>query len=351
MSANGEAPLWAVVLAGGAGTRFWPASRPERPKQLLPLGRDGRPLVADAVERARRVAGEERVRVVAGAHLLGPLREVLPGVPRERFLVEPRPRGTGPALAWAAHRVARADRDAVMVSLHADHRISPEEAFEETVARAVRAAREGERLFCLGVRPSRPETGYGYIRLGGRLSESVFVAEEFVEKPDRETARRYLESGEYLWNTGLFVWRADAFLDAVREHAPEIGTGLDRLDADDPEGFFDRVERVAVDVAVLERARGRVGAVEASFRWDDLGVWTSLARAFPSDAQGNTVLGPARAVDAGGNIVWSEDGRITLFGVEELVVVRSGGETLVTTRELASALKELLERLEDDAEE
>lgn len=347
MSANGEAPLWAVVLAGGAGTRFWPASRTERPKQLLPLGREGRPLVADAVERAMRLAGEERVRIVAGGHLIGPLREALPRTGREHYLVEPRPRGTGPALAWAAHHATRADPDAVMVSLHADHRISPEELFDESVARAVRGARDDERLFCLGIRPDRPETGYGYLRLGPALSDRVFEVEEFVEKPDPERARRYLESGEHLWNTGLFVWRSRVFLDAVREHAPEIGDVIERLDAGDVDGFFDRVGSVSVDVAVLERAE-RVGAVEAAFEWDDLGVWTSLARAVSPDEGGNTVLGRARAVDARGNIVWSEDGRVTLFGVDDLVVVRSGDETLVTTRERAPALKELLERLDEE---
>lgn len=336
-----DGETWAVVLAGGTGTRLWPASRPERPKQLLPLGTEGRPLVAEAVERAVRVAGPERVRLVAGRELLSLLRDVLPDLAEEQFMAEPAARGTGPALTWAAHDIHRRDPDAVMVSLHADHRIAPPEAFVDTARHTVRAARKDARLFCIGVRPTRPDTGFGYVHLGAELSERVHEVEEFVEKPGRHWARRYVDSGEYLWNTGLFAWRADDFLEVVRDRAPELTSGLDRLDADDPEGFFERVEPVSVDVAVMERAP-EVGVVEATFGWDDLGVWNAVGRALPTDDAGNATVGDADVVEGSGNIVWSEDGRLAVYGVDDLVVVRSGGQTLVTSREKAPELKKLL---------
>lgn len=349
---RGEGSTWAVVLAGGTGTRLWPASRPDRPKQLLPLGVDGRPLVAEAVERAVATAGRDRVRLVAGRRLLSLLREVLPDLEGENFLAEPRALGTGPALTWAAHGIAREDPEAVMLSFHADHRISPPESFQETARRTAVAARQGGRLYCIGARPTRAETGYGYVLMGRELAEGVHEVEEFVEKPNRPWARRYVDSGEYLWNTGLFAWRADDFLEVVRDRAPELSAGLDRLerDPDDADGFFDAVEPVSVDVAVMERASA-VGVVEATFEWDDLGVWNAVARTLPEDERGNAVSGDVFTLDARDNVAWGEDGRVVLFGVQDLVVVRSGDEVLVTTRDRAPELKRLLDALAEEAED
>lgn len=338
-------PLYAVVLAGGVGRRFWPASRPDRPKQLLPLGEDGEPLVVDAVRRAEELAGRERVRLLAGRRMMPRLLEVLPELGAEHLLQEPEPRGTGPALTWAAQHVAARDPDAVMLSLHADHRIGPASAFRETARRTAAAAERHSRLFCIGASPDRPETGYGYVRLGGELSDGVFEVDEFVEKPSLERAKRYLDRGGYLWNTGIFGWKARDFLEVVRSHTPELREALPLLEVGDVEGYFRSVTPVSVDVGVMERAP-RVGVVEAAFRWDDLGVWPSLARNLPSDHGGNTTVGPVRCVEARDNVAWSEDGRIVLFGVEGLVVARSGGQTLVTTRENAPRLKALLEALE-----
>lgn len=343
-----EAGTWAVVLAGGSGTRFWPASTPERPKQLLPLGGD-RPLVAEAVSRARAVAGLDRLRIVAGRHLLPALRHGLPTLGDRHFLAEPRPRGTGPALAWAAHEIARTDPGAVMVAMHADHVIRPEAEFLRTVRRAVEAARSRRRLYCIGAPPDRPETGYGYLELGEERAPGVHDVRRFVEKPDRETAARYLAAGDYLWNTGIFVWRVDDFLEAVGRLTPEVAGALPRLDAGDPDGFFETVKPITVDVGVMERSDA-VGAVRATFAWDDVGVWTALARTRGTDAEGNTTVGPARLVESADNIVWAEGGRVTLFGVRGFVVVRSGEETLVMPRERAPGLKRLLRALEAGTE-
>lgn len=336
----------AVVLAGGIGSRFWPASRPDRPKQLLALAGD-EPLIVDTVRRAERLVGAGRVRLVTGAALVEPFRSVLPGYTEAHFWVEPVARSTGPALAWAAARIAAEDPEGVMVSLHADHLIRPFEAFAGTVERAVAAARQRHALVCLGIRPDRPETGYGYIEPGAEKGPGVRAVRRFVEKPDADTARRYLESGEYLWNSGIFVWRAADLLAAIRRHTPEIADALAALGptGGGAEEFFHGVEPISVDVGVLERA-DNVEVAPGDFAWDDVGTWTALARTREADADGNVTAGRVAAVEARDNIVWSEDGRVVLFGVEDLVVVRSGGETLVTRRDLAPELKRAISRIE-----
>lgn len=341
-----ESAAYAVVLAGGVGSRFWPVSTPQRPKQLLPLGGD-RPLVADAVERARRLVGTDRIRLLTGSHLVGPIRDVCPGLEPAHFFVEPRARGTGPVLAWAAHRIQEREPGAAILSLHADHVIRPFEAFRDSARQALSTAREERWLCCMGRPPERPETGYGYLHLGQKLAPHVFSVRRFVEKPDPATARSYLEGGEHWWNTGIFAWRADTFLEEVRSVASEIGPHMEMLDRDDVEGFFDAVTPVSVDEGVLERS-DRVGTVEARFEWDDVGTWPALARTRGTDARGNAAVGTARLVEARNNVVWTEEEPVTLFGVSGLVVVRAAGETLVTTREAAPRLKELLRALEGE---
>lgn len=341
----------AVVLAGGVGSRFWPASTPARPKQLLALAGDDA-LIVETVRRAERLVGVDAVRLLTGRELVAPFQSVLPRYPDDRFWVEPAARSTGPVLAWAAARLVAEDPDAVMISLHADHVIEPFEAFNETIARAVAAARDRNSLVCLGIRPNRPEVGYGYIELGDETAPGVHAVRQFVEKPDADTAEAYTASGRHLWNTGIFVWRAADFLDAVRRFTPEIAPALpalevDPVDRDNVVAFFDQVEPVSVDVGVLERA-DRVETAVASFEWDDVGTWAALARTRPADENGNYAVGPARVLEGSGNVVWSEDGRVVLFGVDDLVVVRSGDDTLVTRRDLAPDLKRALARLGEE---
>lgn len=339
----------AVVLAGGIGSRFWPASRPDRPKQLLPLAGDD-PLIVDTVRRAERLVGVGQVRLLTGAALVEPFRSVLPDYTEAHFWVEPVARSTGPALAWAAARIVADDPGGVMVSLHADHLIRPFEAFAGAVERAVAAARERHALVCLGIRPTRPETGYGYIEPGEGTGPGVRVVRRFVEKPDAATAREYLAAGDYLWNSGIFVWRAADFLAAIRRYTPEIAGALPALDApvDGADAFFGAVQPISVDVGVLERADD-VEVVPGDFAWDDVGTWSALARTRDADTDGNVTVGRVRAIEARDNIVWSENGRVVLFGVEDLVVVRSGGETLVTHRDLAPELKRAISQLDLDS--
>lgn len=337
---------WVTVLAGGIGSRFWPASTPSRPKQLLPLA-STRPLIVDTVERARGLVPDARIRILTGEHLVPAFRRAMPDLAETSYMQEPVARGTAPVLAWAAHELARHDADAVLVSLHADHLIRPDAAFLALVRAACAVAARHDVLVTIGAVPDRPETGYGYIQPGPALGEGGGPARAvaaFHEKPDPETAAAYMDAG-YLWNTGIFVWPARAFLDEVREHAPEIGAALAHLDRGDVRAFFDACPAVSVDVAVLERSN-RVATLPCSFTWDDVGSWEALARTRPPDERGNVVFGEALAVDARDNVVYAEgDEPVVLYGVEGLVVVRAQGVTLVASRERAPGLKALLETL------
>jgi mannose-1-phosphate guanylyltransferase len=333
-----------VILAGGIGARFWPASTPERPKQLLPLS-GPRALILDTVERARRLVGLDRVRVLSGPELVEPFMRAVPGLTREHFLLEPVARSTAPVLVRAAAEIEARDPGAIMVSLHADHAIEPFNAFEETIDRAAAAAAARGSLVCIGIEPTRPETGYGYILAGEEREPGVHAADRFVEKPDADTARAYAADGRYLWNTGIFVWRARDLLAAARRFTRELASAFPLLDSGDVEGFFRAAEPVSVDVGVLERADG-VEVARATFAWDDVGTWAALARTRERDAAGNAVVGHARVFEGSDNVVWAEGGSVVLFGVRDLVVVRSGTRTLVTTRDRAPELKRLLEWLE-----
>ncbi|MGH7457976.1 MAG: mannose-1-phosphate guanylyltransferase [Longimicrobiaceae bacterium] len=344
MSEMSRQGLWVMVLAGGVGSRFWPLSTPERPKQLLSLGSE-RPLICDTVERAALLAPKERIRLLAGESLGAALLPAVPGLDGSNLWAEPAARGTGPVLVWAAFRAHQRDPGAVMVSLHADHVISPPERFAEDVRAAVRLANEYRRLFTIGVPPNRPETGYGYIRTGDTLEGGEgFRVAEFVEKPDRKRAERYLAAGGYWWNTGIFVWRVADLLEEVRVHTPEIAPQLELLEKGRDDAFFERVTPVSIDEGVLERS-GRVGVVRANFRWDDAGAWDSLFRTSTPDEDGNVVVGAAHAVDTTGSVLFAEDGPVVTFGVDDLIVVRAAGITLVTRPERAPGLKELLARL------
>lgn len=331
---------YAVILAGGIGSRFWPASTPERPKQLLPLA-GPTPLIEETLDRARSLVGADRMFIVTSDHLasrfdaLGVLEDVV-------VLREPRARGTAPALAWAAHELEARDPGCTMISMHADHRISPPEGLGESLLRAVELAADGY-LTCIAARPDRPETGYGYLRLGKPLGTDARRVDAFVEKPDAATAERFLEGGDHLWNTGIFVWRCADLLEAVRRHAPEVPLGP--LDEGDVEGFFDGCDSIAIDVAVMERA-SRVAGVEARFEWDDVGVWNAISRGRGTDAAGNTTVGDCRLLDAADNVVWTESTRANLIGVHGLIVIEANGEILVMPRDRAAGLDEDKKRLE-----
>ncbi|WP_420448213.1 mannose-1-phosphate guanylyltransferase [Candidatus Palauibacter sp.] len=336
---------YCAILAGGIGRRFWPASTPARPKQLLPLA-GPEPLIDDTLARAVALVGSPRVRVVASERLVELMRPNLEAA-GVAALMEPEARGTGPALVWTASEIERAHPGALMICMHTDHRIEPAGALRETLEPALEAARAGY-LCCIGVRPDRPETGFGYLETGGEIASGALEVRRFVEKPDLAAARAYLESGRFLWNSGIFVWRAADLLETARRCARELEAGWPALERGDAEGFFARAEPVPIDVCVMERAE-RVAAVEARFSWDDLGVWSALMRSREVDGAGNAAVGSTRLLDAADNVVWTESCRATVIGVSGLVIVEANGELLVMTREEAARLDARLGQLDAES--
>lgn len=349
-----------MILAGGVGSRFWPVSTPSRPKQILPLASD-QPLILDTVERILPLVPQDRLRILTGAHLAEPILQAVPRLEPGNFLLEPRAAGTAPVLAWAAAELERRDPDAVMVSLHADHVIHPAADFRRLIADAAELAVEHGRLFTIGANPTRPETGYGYIRLGSALGQDGrgreaaprpgraegYEVAKFVEKPSRPVAEEYVASGEYLWNTGLFVWRAADLLDQLERHTPELADLIPVLREGGTEEFFRLAPTLSIDEGLLERS-DRVGVVKATFDWDDVGAWDAVYRTRPSDAQGNVTLGEGYAVESRGTALYADDGPIVAFGVEDLIVVRTAGVTFVTHRSRAPELKSLLGQLPEE---
>ena len=345
------AGAWAVVLAGGVGSRFWPLSTPARPKQLLPLV-NGEPLLANTLERLAPLVPAERTLVLTNAGLVDAIGELAPQLSRENVIAEPSPAGTAAALAWAAHTVARrGGPDAVMVCVHADWAIAEPDGFRDELARAAAVAAEQRSLVTVGIVPTRDDPGLGYIQPGDALAPGVHRVARFVEKPSRERAARMRAEG-YLWNSGIFVWRAGDFLEELEAHCPEVAPALravaDR--GDDPDAiraFFDDVTPVAVDVGVMERS-ARVLVLPGDFGWDDVGTWGALGRVRECDERENALNGPVHLLDAHRNVVHADGNAVVLYGVSDLVVVTGRGLTLVTTIDRSSDLKTLLDSLPRD---
>lgn len=356
MTRRSAPAIHAVVLAGGAGERFWPASRRRRPKPFLEVV-GGRSLLQATLDRAHRFAAPDRVWVVCGAeHAAAVRRET--GLPAARVLVEPRRRNTAAACAWAALRIASEDPEAVQAVLPADHHVSDGRAFAAAIRRAARAAAGAGVLVTLGVRPTRPDTGYGYIHEGaaaGPAYPGLRRVRRFVEKPDASRARRFLRQGTYRWNAGIFVWTSRSLLQEIETCCPELHRALAPLRLASPgrsraavERAYARMPSLPVDVAVMERSR-RVWTLPVDFAWSDVGTWASLAAALPGprDPHGNAVVGGSLvALDSRGNLVWTAHGRtIALLGVEGLAVVDTDDVTFVTKLECSSDVRRVVAKL------
>jgi mannose-1-phosphate guanylyltransferase len=321
----------AVLLAGGTGTRLYPASRSHRPKQFLALGDDDRSLLRRTADRA---AFADDLFVVTRESYADRVREA---VPEATVLVEPAGKDTGPALAYAASEVKRRTPNATMLCLPSDHVVG--DGFRETAETAVDVAARTGALVTLGVEPDRPATGYGYIEPGADRGDH-FAVEQFREKPDAETAERLLERG-CLWNAGMFAWAPAAFLDAARDGP--LAPVVDALESTDPAAAFATVDPVSVDHAVLERADD-VRVVPADFEWDDVGAWDALARLLEGE---NATLGDSLAIDASGNVLASDDKHVSVVGADDLVVAVFDDRVLVVPKDDAQRVREVVAELRD----
>ena len=341
----------ALILAGGSGTRFWPASRRARPKQLLAL--DGeRSLLQETVDRLAPLVGPSDVWVCTTEALAGAVRAQLPEVPAAQILAEPAGRNTAPAIGWALLQMPEAVRAGNVVVLPADHRIGDPAAQRATLAVAVAAVDRHDRVLTLGVVPRWAESGFGYLETGELLDAAIGLrrVERFTEKPDPATARRFVATGRHLWNAGIFVFRGTTLLEALARFSPEVWRGLAALAGAPPaerRARYQALPAISIDYAVMEKLDG-VATLPLDCGWNDLGSWAALAEVLPLDAMGNAARGACVAIDARDNLLVSEQGMIAVLGVEGLVVVRSGDAVLVLPRERAQEVRAIVDRLTAD---
>jgi mannose-1-phosphate guanylyltransferase len=349
--------LHAIIMAGGSGTRFWPKSRRDRPKQLLRLAGEST-MLQQTVARVEHLVPPERVVVVTGADQAEATRAQLPGLPAGNVVGEPCPRDTAPCVGLAAGIVASKDPDGTMIVMPADHVIEPVEAFRTTLHSAVSVIDDDpSTLVTFGITPTRPETGYGYIERGSLWKVChgipVYRVVQFREKPDRATAEQFLAAGTFLWNSGIFVWRARTILDELRTHSPKLAVGLEPIlsalgTPDEQQALaqhFHRLERVPIDKAVMEHAPN-VRVLEVPYNWNDVGDWRALVTLLEQDAAGNAIQGHVVARDTTNSIIISDDGGlVATLGVDDLVIVHSGRATLVARKDRLDKLKALVEGL------
>lgn len=342
-------PLYAVILAGGKGERFWPLSTPEIPKPFLRLFSD-HSLLQQTYDRACRVASPQQVLLVVGEQHAALSREQLPALPNEHLLLEPIGRDTAAAIGYASMYLPD---DALMLVLPADHLIPEPGAFVSTMIGAAEFLSTHDGLITFGIRPVRAETNYGYLQSrrenAGSPNFPVHPIECFVEKPDREQAARYLRDPVYYWNSGIFLWRVSKIQQLIARHLPELWSGLQELKGEkDPARVlekYSRLQRISIDFGVMEKA-DHVFVVPAPFVWDDIGTWNSLMRVLPADSQGNLLRGSIVTLDTSNCIIYSDSHTMAVAGLSELIVVQQGGKILICSREYADRLKELLAKLQ-----
>lgn len=353
--------LYALIMAGGGGTRLWPMSRREHPKQMLTLVGD-RTMFQLSVDRLAPLLPLDHIYVVTAAEQVEPLAAQFPDLPRENFIVEPMGRGTASCIGLSALHLHHRDPDAVMAVVTADHFIRRGDTFRE-VLRAAQSVAEDGYFVTLGIEPSFPSTGYGYVRRGVRLGQvggfEYFQVERFAEKPDAATAQAFIQEGVYAWNSGMFVWQTGRILDEMHRLMPALGTTLDDLDAalDTPsydEALFrlwPLLRKETIDYGIMESA-DKVAVFPVDLEWSDIGAWSSVMELHPKDDAGNVLLGDAIAVDSADTMVFSVGKRlVTTIGVRDLIIVDTPEAILITQRDQSERVREIVEQLRAEKRE
>jgi mannose-1-phosphate guanylyltransferase len=332
-------------MAGGVGSRFWPLSTPERPKQFIDVLGCGRSLIQLTVDRFEGVCRPENFWVVTNAAYVDTVREQLPDIPEDHILPEPAARNTAPCIAWACWRINQIDPQATIVVTPSDAVVMNPVEFRRVIVGALDFAAGGERIVTVGIRPSRPETGYGYVEVGEAVDNcEICKVAAFKEKPDQDTAMTYVQSGRYLWNAGIFVWNISTIVEALRRYKPGIASDMDRmLETGDVQGIFPQCEKISIDFAVMEPAAadGKVYTHPADFGWSDLGNWASLHDKLQKDENGNASVGSVTVVECKDCVIHAEDaGKVILQGLDGYIVSLKNGQLLVCRRSEEQRIKE-----------
>lgn len=351
---------YAVIMAGGTGTRFWPKSTSKHPKQFLKLfGKET--MIQQTVNRLAPDINSENVLVVTNADYISFVKNQLPSVPDHQIIGEPVARNTAPCVAAAAAILHKIDPDSTMIVLPADHRIENRDGFLDVLQSAADVAAETESLVTIGIKPSRPETGYGYIQYNSDQKvdagdHTAYSVQNFTEKPDLETAKKFLKSGDYVWNSGMFIWKTSSILNAFKEHLPEIYSQMQTLiksemNEEDIEKFYRSCPSISVDYGIMEKA-ANVNVIPAEFGWNDVGSWRSVHDLSDKDDQQNA-LDPEEtlALKSKGNLVQSDSGKqVVLIGVENLAVVETDDAIMVLDLEHDQDVKTVVEQFKADPE-
>ncbi len=351
--------LYAVIMAGGSGTRFWPASRKLRPKQLLALSGQ-QTMIQATSNRLAELVPAERQLILTNRILVEPIATQLPEHPRENVIGEPAKRDTAPCIGLAAALIAHRDPEAVMAVMPSDHMISTDQQFCDAISAAETLVdQDPSRIVTFGIKPTYPAESFGYIQRGAALSGGgpggCYNVKQFREKPDQATAEAYLQSGDYYWNSGIFLWKAATILAALASRQPAMFAHIqaiaEAIGSPDYENVleseFDAIEGTSIDYAVME-SYPNVAVIEAPFSWDDVGSWQSLSRLQASDENGNTVIGDHVGIDTRGSIIFGDpDHTIVTIGVEDLIVVHTKDATLVAPKSAEERVREAVKRLEE----
>ena len=350
--------LFGVIMAGGSGTRFWPLSRKNHPKQLLNLSGDGL-MLNKAIDRLSYTVEPQNILVATGADHQNAVLEatagrILPG----HVLVEPSPRSTAACIGYAAMAIVQKCGDGLMIVTPSDAHIKDTPAFSRALAQAVQAAQQGNWLVTIGIAPSFASTAYGYIRCKDEPCAPLKAVSAFREKPDQKTAESYVKSGEYLWNSGMFIWKASVILAQFEKFAPDLYDCLRQIgsamntdrEAEVLEQVYPGMRSISIDYAIMEpaAAQGNVLVVPGSFGWSDVGTWDMMHMLYPTDENDNILIGDAMAVDSSGCLLCSSDRLVAALGVEDLVVVDTPDALLVCSRDRAQDVRQIVDRLKKD---
>ncbi|MGC9363646.1 MAG: mannose-1-phosphate guanylyltransferase [Fidelibacterota bacterium] len=347
--------MYAVIMAGGVGKRFWPRSRKDRPKQLLDIVSD-QPMLRLTYERMKKIAEEKKIYIVAGQNLAEDIIREIPELPERNLIVEPSGKNTAPCIGLAATTVVQKDPNAVMGIFPADHLINDVRAFKRAVNQGVQFARDHVALVTFGIAPTRPATGYGYIQFSKKETAYkgvIYKVKTFAEKPNLATAQRFLDSGEFLWNSGIFIWKAENILNAMKLFLPEMYESLEQIGAAVDTSKYKTVLKKqwatihsnSIDYGVMEKAKN-VFVVKANFDWSDVGSWDAVYELQKKDKNGNVLIGEIVPIDTENSYIYSRKNLIAAIGVRDLIIIQSKNSILIVPRHQSERVKELVDLLE-----
>jgi len=347
--------MYAVIMAGGIGKRFWPRSRKDRPKQLLDILSD-QSMLKMTYERLKAITDEKKIYVVAGQNLSDKIIVELPELPLKNLIIEPSGKNTAPCIGLAAATIIQKDPNAVMGIFPADHLIVNVKSFKEAVEHGVQFARDHVALITFGIMPTHPATGYGYIqynKVKAVYKDSIYEVKTFAEKPNQATAHRFLESGEFLWNSGMFIWKAENILNSIKLFLPEMYESLQAIGAavDTPEynGVLKKqwatIHSDSIDYGVMEKAKN-VFVVKSTFGWSDVGGWDAVYEIKEKDKNGNVIIGDVIPMETSNSYIFSCKNLITTIGVKDLIIIQSRDSLLILNRKESEKVKNLVDLLE-----